>query len=155
MAAQRGGDVDRPRPAQHPDGQVAQRRHDVRSAAAADLGGVLSQGDIAEVVQGLDAPVPPDEVGQAGGAGLGVGEAGDRVDGHGLEPPKAGLQVAGGAGDLEDLGGVREPKVVDRDRLEGPDLNPAVATVAVAVQHRDAVPGQALAARPAGGPDWP
>jgi hypothetical protein len=42
---------------------------------------------------------------------------------------------------------MREPEVADRDRLEGPDLNPAVATVTGAVQHRDAMPGQALAAR--------
>ena len=47
--------------------------------AGADLGGVLGEGDIAEVVQRLDTPVPPDPVGQAGGVSLGGGEAGDRV----------------------------------------------------------------------------
>jgi hypothetical protein len=68
VAAQHGGDVDRPRPAQHPDGQVAQRRHDVRSAAGADLGDVLGIGDIADVVQRLDGPVPAQQIGEAGGA---------------------------------------------------------------------------------------
>jgi hypothetical protein len=90
--------------------------------------------------------VPSDEVGEAGGAGLGVGEAGDRVDGHGREPPGAGLQVAGLAGDLEDLGGVGEPEAVDGDGLEDAVLDAAVAAVAGAVQLGDAVPGQALAA---------
>jgi hypothetical protein len=37
-------------------------------------------------------------------------EAGDRVDGHGLSP--SGAKVAGSAGDLDDLAGVREPEVV-------------------------------------------
>jgi hypothetical protein len=56
------------------------------------------------------------------------------------------VQVAGGAGDLQDLGGVGEPELVDRDGLEGAQLDAAVAAVTGAVQHRDAVPGQALAA---------
>jgi hypothetical protein len=38
--------------------------------AGADLGGVLGEGDIAYVVQRLDGPVPAQQVGQAGGAGL-------------------------------------------------------------------------------------
>jgi hypothetical protein len=60
--------------------------------------------------------VPPEEVGEPGGAGLGVDEAGDRVDGHG--PPPPGAKVAGLAGDLDDLRGVRD-EPTDRDRLEG------------------------------------
>ena len=70
VAAQRGGGVDRPRLVQHPDDQVAQRRHDVRAAAAADLGGVLGEGYVAEVVQRLDGPVPAQQGGQPGRAGL-------------------------------------------------------------------------------------
>jgi hypothetical protein len=42
----------------------------VGAAAGADLGGVLGEGDVADVVQGLDRPVLPHEVGEAGGAGL-------------------------------------------------------------------------------------
>src|SRR5215211_3406306 len=115
VAAQRGGDVDRPRPTELADDQVAQGRHDVWGGAGADLGAVLGEGGVADVVQRLDRPVPPDEVGKSGGAGLGVGEAGDGVDRHGREPPGMVAQVAGLAGDLEDLGGVGEPEMVDRD----------------------------------------
>ena len=67
MAAQRGSDVDRPGPAEHPDDQVAQYRHNVWHGAGADLEGVLAQGDVADVVQRLDRPVPAQQVGQAGG----------------------------------------------------------------------------------------
>jgi hypothetical protein len=55
-----------------------------------DLGGVLGEGGVADVVQAvLDRPVPAQQVGQAGRTGLGVGEAGDRVDGHHPPPPGA------------------------------------------------------------------
>ena len=80
-------EVDRPGAAEHTNDEVAQGRHDMRAAAAADLGGVLGIGDIADVVQRLDGPVAAQQIGEAGGAGLDVGEAGDRVNGHGLEPP--------------------------------------------------------------------
>src|SRR5512132_1531810 len=50
------------------------------------------------------------------------------------------------AGDLDDLGGVRQPEVADRDRFEAAVLDAAVATVTGAVGDRDAVPGQAGAA---------
>jgi hypothetical protein len=42
------------------------------------------------VVQRLDAQVTPDPVGQAGGVGLGGGDAGDRVHRHGAPPPASG-----------------------------------------------------------------
>jgi hypothetical protein len=80
-----------------------------------------------------------EEVGEPGRAGLGVAEAGDRIDGHG--PPPPGPQVAGRAGDLEDLGGVREAEVVDGDGLEGAQLHAAVRVVAGAVQDGNVVPG--------------
>jgi hypothetical protein len=97
----------------------------------------------------LDRPVATQQVGEAGGAGLGEGEADDRIDGHG--PPSAGPKLAGLAGDLDDLGGVREPDVVDGDGLEGAQFNAAVAAVTGAVQHGDAMPGQAGAAVQQGG----
>jgi hypothetical protein len=50
VAAQRGGDVDQARPAQHADDQVAQGRHDIGSGAGAELGGVLGEGGVAKVV---------------------------------------------------------------------------------------------------------
>jgi hypothetical protein len=49
---------DRPRPAEHPDREVAKDRHDVRRGTGADLGGVLTEGDVTDVVQRLDSPVP-------------------------------------------------------------------------------------------------
>jgi hypothetical protein len=59
VAVQRGGDVDRLRPAQHPDDQVAQGHHDVRAAVGADLGGVLGEGDIGISVGGAGRGRPP------------------------------------------------------------------------------------------------
>src|SRR4029450_2885423 len=45
-------------------------------------------------------------------------------DDHGPPPPDVAVaQVAGLAGDLEDLGGVREPEVVHGDDLEGTQLD--------------------------------
>jgi hypothetical protein len=66
VAAQRGGDVDRPGPAEHPDDQVAQAGHGVGSGAGADLGGILGEAGVAEVVQRLDRPVPAQQVGEPG-----------------------------------------------------------------------------------------
>ena len=85
--------------------------------------------------------MPTDEVGEPGGAGLSVGKAGDRVHGHRLPSPTA--QAADPAGDLDDLGGVRESEPADRDGLEGAQLNSAVRAVAGAVQDGNMLPGQA------------
>jgi hypothetical protein len=132
VVAQRGGEVDRPDAGQRADDQVAQAGHDVWAGPGAQLRGVLGEGHIVHPVQAvLDRPVPPQEVGEPGGAGLGVGEAGDRKDGHG--PPPSGAKLAGLAGDLEDLGGVREAEVAHGDGLEGAQLHPAVGAVAGAV----------------------
>jgi hypothetical protein len=110
--------------------------------AGAGLGGVLGEGDIAEVVQRLDAPVPPEPVGQAGGAGLGGGEVGDRVHGHG--PPAQLVERADPAGDPQGLGGVGEVQAGDGGDLQAAGLDPAVAAVAGVVGDRDLVPGQEL-----------
>ena len=59
--------------AQDGDGKVAQAGHGAGGGAGAELGGVLGVGGVADVVQRLDAPVPADPVGQAGGMGLGGG----------------------------------------------------------------------------------
>jgi hypothetical protein len=70
VAAQRGGEVDRPGPAEHPDDQVAQAGHGVGSGAGADLGAVLGEAGVADVVQRLDRPVPAQQVGEPGWTGL-------------------------------------------------------------------------------------
>jgi hypothetical protein len=57
------------------------------------------------------------------------------------EPPTVRLRVT-----WTGLGGVGEAEVVDGDGLEGAHLDAAVAAVAGAVQHGNAVPGQAGAA---------
>ena len=88
----------------------------------------------------LDRPVSPEEVGQPSRAGLSEAQAGDRVDDHGV--PRAGAKVTGLAGDLDDLGGVREAEVVDGDGLDGTQLDAAVAAVAGAAGHGNLVPGQ-------------
>jgi hypothetical protein len=49
VVAQGGGEVDRPRSAEHPDREVAQGRHDLRGGAGAELAGVLGVGGIADV----------------------------------------------------------------------------------------------------------
>ena len=51
----------------------------MRAGTGPDLRAVLSEDDIADPVKAvLDRPVPSDEVGEPGGAGLSLGEAGDR-----------------------------------------------------------------------------
>jgi hypothetical protein len=72
VAAQRGGGVAVAVQAQDGNGEVAQAGHGAWGGAGADLAGVLGEGGVAEVVQRLDAPVPADPVGQAGGVGLGA-----------------------------------------------------------------------------------
>jgi hypothetical protein len=142
VVAQRGGDVDRPRPTEHLDGQVAQGRHDVGGGAGADQGGVLSEGGVTDVAQRLDRPVAAQQVGQPGGAGLLEREAGDRVDGHSPKPPGAGVKVAGLADGLHHLRGARETEVADAHGIEGAQLDAPVAAIAGAVQFGHAVPGR-------------
>jgi hypothetical protein len=70
--------------------RVAQAGHGPWGVAGTQLAGVLGEGGVADVVQRLDAPMPSDVVGQASRAGLGGGEAGDRVHRHGT--PAAAVQ---------------------------------------------------------------
>ena len=88
----------------------------------------------------LDRPVPTEQVGQLCGAGLGEGQVGDRIDDHGA--PAAAVEVADAASDLQCLACVREAKASHGDDLEAAGLDPAMAAVATAVQHRDVMPGK-------------
>jgi hypothetical protein len=58
VAAQRGGDVVVTMPPEGGDGEVAQAGHGAGRGAAAELGGVLGEGGVADVVQRLDAQCP-------------------------------------------------------------------------------------------------
>jgi hypothetical protein len=67
VAAQGGGDVAVTVGAQDADGEVAQTGHGSWCGAGAELGGVLGEGGVADVVQRLDAPVAARPVGQRAG----------------------------------------------------------------------------------------
>jgi hypothetical protein len=56
--------------AQDANGEVTQAGHGAWYSAGADLGGVLGEGNVTDVVQRLDRPVAAQQVGQPGGAGL-------------------------------------------------------------------------------------
>jgi hypothetical protein len=92
------------------------------------------------VVQRLDGPVAAYVVGQAGGAGVGGGEAGHRVDGHG--PPAQVVERADPASDAQRLGGVGEVQASDGGDLEAAGLDPAMAAVAGLVGDGDVWPRQ-------------
>ena len=51
------------------------------------------------------------------------------------------MEVADAASDLQCLACVREAKASHGDDLEAAGLDPAMAAVATAVQHRDVMPG--------------
>lgn len=139
----RGGDtgarrpeVDRPGVAQRADGQVAQGRMTC-GADPVRMQEASSPKVTSRTSCSLFSMVqwPRRESGEPGGAGLRVGQAGDRI--HDRGPPSAGVQVAALARDLEDLDGVGEAAEAgaDTDGLEGADLHAAVALVAGAVGH--------------------
>jgi hypothetical protein len=77
--------------------------------------------------QRRDAPVASRVVGQAGGPGLDVGEAGDRVDRHGA--PAAAGKRPDPAGNPQRLSGVGEIQARDRGDLEAADLGPTMTAV--------------------------
>jgi hypothetical protein len=53
VLAEGGSEVDRPGAAERADGEVAQARHDLRASPGAQLGGVLGEGHVADVVQAV------------------------------------------------------------------------------------------------------
>jgi hypothetical protein len=102
---------------------------------------VLAVGDVTDMVQGLDLPVLPDPGGEFAGPGLVGGEAGDRVDGHGL--PASAAAGPGLAGDADGVGGVRELQPqLNGHHLDRPSFGAAVPAVALDVPHPDLPPRQ-------------
>jgi hypothetical protein len=122
----------------------------VGAVAGAQLIGVLAEGDVTDVVQAvLDRPVATDKVGQSGGVGLGVGQAGDGVDDDGA--PSAGVQSRTLRMSWMTWAACGKGEPVHGDDFEGTQLHAAVAAVAGAVQDGYVVPGQPLAAVEQGG----
>ncbi|WP_217631248.1 transposase [Modestobacter sp. DSM 44400] len=103
-----GGDVVSSVEPEQVDHEVAERGEVLRCVVGSDLGGVLTSGHIADPVQAvLDRPLPADVGRQLCRCCLSVIEGGDEVDGLlGALLPRA----LAAAGDLGDLGGVREPR---------------------------------------------
>jgi hypothetical protein len=153
MVAERGGEVDRPSPAQHPDDQVAQAGHDVRPTPVRTWEASSAKATSRTWCRPFSIAQCPRRGQRAERGWPGVGKAGDRVDDHG--PPSPTAQVAGLTGGLNDLRGVGKPEPADGDRLEGAQLDAAMPAVAGAVQDGNVVPGQAGATVQQGGLPWP
>jgi hypothetical protein len=101
----------------------------------------------------LGGPVTADPVGQPGRAGLGVARlvtASRTVVVHCLPAGSRVLWVT-----WTGRGGVREPEPADGDGLEGSALYAAVGAVTGAVQDRNLMPGQPLAATQGVWAGWP
>lgn len=68
--AEAGGDVADADETEGSDCEVSVGRHRLGCVPAPQLGGVLGEGDVSDVVQSLDRPVPADQLGDPGGRGL-------------------------------------------------------------------------------------
>jgi len=79
--AEGGGDVPDTAQPEGAYGEVAPGRHGPGSVPGPQLRGVFGEGGVADVVQGLDLPVVPDQLRELGRGGLLGGQAGDRIDG--------------------------------------------------------------------------
>ncbi len=101
VVAEAGRDVLHSGRAEGSDGEVAPGGHRAGRVAGPQLGGVLGEGGVADMVQGLDLPVVADELGELGRGGLLGGQAGDGVDR--LDGGPAGLAVGAPALDLDGL----------------------------------------------------
>src|SRR5262249_48476624 len=124
------------------DCQVAQGGHDLGAVAGADLGGVFAVGDVADVVEGFDAPVAAHPSGDLGGGSLVGAQAGAGVTGFG-GPSLVPGQRSSAASDLDGLGGVREGDPGGHSgELEGAPLGAAVTFLPGVPGDGDLAPGQ-------------
>lgn len=113
--------------------EVAQGGHERGGVVAADLAGVLGEGDVFGPVDGvLDDPVaacPGSDLGSSGLLSFKIGDGVDSLSGPLLRTDPAPLTA--GADDLAD---VREVQAVDGDDLGFADLLAPVGAVAGAVE---------------------
>jgi len=101
----------------------------------AGLVGVLAEGDVAYVMTAIfNSPVSASVAGQVGGPGDVFGQVGDAVNVFFVVPAVLGVEPLGAAGDVPDLGGVREVDVVGRCGADLPVFDAAVAPVGVGVE---------------------
>ncbi|MBA9050439.1 hypothetical protein BJ996_007170 [Streptomyces phaeogriseichromatogenes] len=124
------------------DGEVAQAGHDARELAGMDLGVLLAERPVADVVRKVsDLPAPSDPVGELGAGDRAGRQVGDQIDA--LDGELAAREVLPPTDDLEDLtcvGVVVE--VSEGGGLQPSDLQAVMGPGAVAVVERDLAPGQ-------------
>jgi hypothetical protein len=113
------------------DGEVAEGCHHLRSAAGADTAVVFVVGDVSDVVECLDRPVPAQQVKDADFVRPVWAQAGHAVDDF---APGLAVTEFGGALDPVTLSGVREAQPLDVWRqLNAPMLNAPVAFLRLGV----------------------
>lgn len=123
------------------DGEVAQAGHDAREMVGMDLGVVLAERPVADVVRKVsDLPVPSDPVGELGAGDRAGRQAGDQIDA--LDGELAAREVLPPANDLEGLTCVGVVEVSEGGGLQPSDLQAVMTPGAVAVVERDLAPGQ-------------
>ena len=111
-----------------PDDQVAQGRQVLRGVAGAYGGGIFAEGDIAHVVDRLDAPMATAKALQLRGIHLRMRAAAQ--DQFGLFGDPDTFEVVSGADDEGGLEGVGEAALLGRD-FKGPDLAGFMASMAL------------------------
>jgi hypothetical protein len=145
VAAQRGGDVDRPRPAQHPMTRL--RRQAMTLGPAAVRSWEVSSQKVTSRMWRSASIAPCPRSRSASRAGLACSN-GRPVTAYTVTVCQRRVMRAGrgSCGWPGGPGRRGEPEMVHVDGLEGAELDAAVGLVTGAVGHEHAVPGQALEA---------
>jgi len=129
------------------DDQIAEGSQVLRRVAGADCRGILAEGDVANVVNGLDAPMAPTLLFEGEGVQLGGGTTADEQ--FGFFADAYFLEVMGGAesdGGLERMG---KTTLLGRD-FERKDLVAVMATVGLVQSEGRREKRRPRAARPNG-----